>query len=79
MSDEIITSGNVPQRSDPRRFLLVKEVLATIAGGGGGGGTIQVFQDATGAPPTDATKPALSFPTGGGTISQWDVPSQTWK
>jgi len=28
--------------------------------------------------PTDPSKPALSFPTGGGTLSQWDPGSQAW-
>ena len=28
--------------------------------------------------PTDTSKPALSFPTGGGTLSQWDPGSQAW-
>lgn len=47
-------------------------------GGGGGGGTIQVYQDHTGSPPGDPTKPALSFPNGGGQISQWNVATQEW-
>ena len=56
---------------------LLDQILA--AGGGGGGGTQEVFQDyAPGTPPTDPTKPALSFSTGGGTLFQWDVASQTW-
>ena len=60
-------------------------ILGAIAngGGGGGGGTIQVYQGAFTDPngnlvPDDPTKPALYFITGGGTLWQWDVPSQTW-
>jgi len=41
--------------------------------------TQTIFQDRTGSPPDDPTKPALSYPTGGGDLSQWDVQSQTWK
>jgi hypothetical protein len=52
--------------------------IMTNGGGGGGGGTTQVYQDHTGSPPDDPTKAALSFPTGGGPLSQWDVGSQTW-
>ena len=65
----------------PEQLDAVETYLAcqiATSGGGGGGGTIQVFQDHTGSPPGDPTKPALSFPTGGGTISQWDVDSQSW-
>lgn len=52
-------------------------VSLNIEGGGGGGGN-QVLQDATGGPPPDPLRAAISFPTGGGTISQWDVNSQSW-
>jgi hypothetical protein len=40
-------------------------------GGGGAAGSVaqQVFNDEP--TPTDVTKPALSFPTGGGSLSQW--------
>ena len=48
------------------------------AGGSGGFGSGAVLQDATGGPPPQPTKPAISFPTGGGVTSQWDVASQTW-
>lgn len=49
---------------------------AMISGGSPG---TQVLQDyAPGTPPPNPTMPAVSFPTGGGTLSQWDVPSQTW-
>jgi len=39
----------------------------------------QVFIDRAPAYPDDPTIPALSFPTGGGPIQQWDVASQTWE
>jgi len=44
-----------------------------------GGGIIQVYTGAT--PPTspdDPTQAAVFYPTGGGSIQQWDIPSQTW-
>lgn len=53
-------------------------LICTGGTGGGGSGTQQVYQDHTGSPPDDPTKPALSFPTGGGGVSEWDVVSQTW-
>lgn len=58
--------------------LLAAAVYLICNGGTGGGGTQQVLQAATGSPPPDPTKPAISFPTGGGGISEWDVASQTW-
>ena len=36
----------------------------------------QVFLD--NQTPTDTSKPALSFPAGGGTLSQWDPGSQAY-
>lgn len=43
------------------------------------GSTVQVYQDyAPGTPPANPLLPAFSYPTGGGTTSQWDVASQTW-
>lgn len=35
MAAEIYASGNIPQRADTQRMLLVKMVNATITGGGG--------------------------------------------
>lgn len=56
-------------------------VLCEIAEGGGVGGgcACQVFTGAAPpALPTDPTKPALFFPTGGGSLQQFDVLSQSW-
>lgn len=55
-----------------------KNYTMTVVGGGGGAGSVaqQVFQDEP--VPTDPTKPAVSFPTGGGSLTQWDVASQSW-
>lgn len=61
-------------------------LLNVIAGTGGGGGGVtaqQVYQGAAADPngvvtPADITKPALYFPNSGGTLWQFDVPSQTW-
>lgn len=62
------------------RSLVELVLLCNIMNGTGGGAGVkqQILQDATGAPPPDPTKPAISFPTGGGGISEWDVLSQTW-
>ena len=58
--------------------IVIAQLLCEISAEGGGG-TTQVFIDyAPGTPPTDPTKPALSYPAGGGSLSQWDVASQTW-
>lgn len=52
-------------------------------GGGGGGGSTgsgvqQVYSGRDPLPPDDPTLPALSYPVGGGTVTQWDVGSQSW-
>lgn len=47
--------------------------------GGGGSGTQQVFTGAS--PPATPTNPAIAavfYPTGSGSIQQWDVASQAW-
>lgn len=55
-------------------------LLCSIAanGGGGGGGTTQVYIARDPLPPDDPTKPALNYPAGGGTLTQWDVGSAAW-
>ncbi len=61
--------------------ILELQLLCNIlaAGGGGSGSALQqVYIGRDPALPDDPTKPALSFPSGGGTITQFDVLSQTW-
>lgn len=61
-----------------------RDILIAIAeginqgGGGGGGGAVQVYENRDPAPPDDTTKAALSFPTGGGTLTQWSIVDQAW-
>lgn len=38
----------------------------------------QVYQGRSPAAPDDPTRPALDYPSGGGSLLQWDVPSQLW-
>jgi len=38
----------------------------------------QVYIDRAPAAPDNPARPALSYPTGGGSLQQWDVISQTW-
>jgi len=45
-------------------------------GGGSGSGTQQVFLDSDG--PDDPTLPALRFPTGGGSLEQYDPGDAQW-
>lgn len=47
-------------------------------GGGGAAGSMaqQVFVDSDG--PTDPTKPALRFPSGGGALEQYDPGDGLW-
>lgn len=49
-----------------------------LAGGGGGGTAVeQVYVGRAPADPDDPTKAAVSFPAGGGTLSQYD-PDTGW-
>ncbi len=60
------------------RGLLECIVVSACAAGAAFSSAGGVLQDATGSPPPDPTKPWISFPTGGGGVSEWDVASQTW-
>lgn len=55
-------------------------ILAALVqmGGGDGGGAQEVYEGRAPAPPDDPTKPALSFPSGGGTLFQWSADDQAW-
>ena len=55
---------------------LLCEIKAASTGGGGGG-AVQVY-DTYPAAPDDTSKAALSYPSGGGTLYQWDTISQAW-
>jgi len=59
-----VQPGDVP--------LLILGAVSNITGGGGGG-TIQVYTGAAPpAAPDNPLLPALYYPTGGGTLFQWD-------
>lgn len=62
----------IPQGLVPYAILEAVRDVAANAGGGQ-----QVYQDRA-TPPDDPTLPAISFPTGGGLVTQWDVASQAW-
>lgn len=47
-------------------------------GPSGGGGQIYIDYHLTSTPPTDPSKPALSYPSASGTLFQWVVATQTW-
>lgn len=44
----------------------------------GGLSLVQVYEGRDPAAPDDPTKAALSFPTNGGTLTQWSVALQAW-
>lgn len=71
-------SGYVP---DPRESTTYTVLEGGDLGSGGSGssGAIQVYTGAS--PPAAPNNPALAalfYPTGGGPIQNWDIPSQTW-
>ncbi len=71
--------GLAPTAADDEKRLLLKICSILNSGGGGGSGTTQVYIGKDPTAPDDPTKAALSYPSGGGTMTQWDVASQTWK
>jgi hypothetical protein len=46
--------------------------------GSGGSGVEQVFEGRDPAPPDDVTKAALSFPVGGGLVTEWSPSLAVW-
>lgn len=63
---------------DPRAYPL-QWIPSQELDGGGGNGDTQVYTGAAApATPDDPTLPAIFYPTGGGSIQQWDVSSQQW-
>ncbi len=76
-AQDLLEAGKCFQCATKKELAIIQlQLLCEILDGGGGGGT-QVF-DTYPAAPTDPTKAALSYPSGGGTLYQWDVASQTW-
>jgi hypothetical protein len=67
-----IPSGMIPAVNTA----LLCQILAN--GGGGGGGVNQVYIDRAPAAPNNPALPALSYPTGGGPLQQWDVATAAW-
>ena len=56
--------------------------LLVVAAQGGGGGVSSLLEVYTGAAPPaapdDPNAGAIFYPTGGGTLFQWDVGTQSW-
>lgn len=57
---------------------LLCQIVDNGGGGGGGGGSAQIYIDRAPAAPDDPSLPALSYPTGGGPLQQWDVATAAW-
>jgi len=66
----VIQQVSNPRLTQAQLDIIIAAVISQLS--------VQIYQDHTGSPPDDPTLPALSYPTGGGTLSQWDVDSQTW-
>jgi hypothetical protein len=78
-ASELLAAGTCFQCLTKKELqVVIAQLLCEIVeGGGGGGGTPQVFANYP-APPTDPTKAALSYPSGGGTLYQWDLVTLAW-
>lgn len=54
-------------------------ILAQLITGGSGSGSVQVYTGAAPpAAPANPALPALFYPSGGGSLSQWDVGGAAW-
>jgi hypothetical protein len=69
-------STNCFQCIDDRWSAALYLLNQIVAGGSSGAQQVYIGRDP--AAPDDPTLPAISFPSGGGSITQWDVASQTW-
>lgn len=72
----------LPSDDDMRTLHKIASLNGAGSGGSSGGGGSGVQQVFTGAsPPAAPTNPAIAavfYPTGSGSIQQWDVASQAW-
>ena len=64
-----------PQWHDTR-FLTLQRLLQ--AGGTGSGGAVQIYQGRAPAAPDNPALAALDYPSGGGSLQQWDTGSASW-
>ena len=53
-------------------------IIGAVSSITGGGGATQVYEGRDPAPPDNVNLAAVSFPTGGGTLTQWSVDLQAW-
>lgn len=73
-SPSFFQEGHEARRTDTL-WKATEKILGALNDGAGGSG-VYVGRDPL--PPDDPTKGAISYPAGGGTLTQWDVASQTW-
>jgi len=74
--------GNTPRRSDTQ-WIILQKILGALTGSGsssGGGGitAMQVYVDRAPADPDNVNIAALSYPSAGGPLQQWDINTLSW-
>lgn len=74
-SDDLIPIVDDPNGTPVTQKATAAQLAAFIGSASGVG---QVYQGRAPAAPDDLTRPALDYPVGGGSLQQWDVPSQLW-
>lgn len=75
-ADTLLEAGKCFQCLTKKELqIVIAQLLCEIEADGGG--VLQVFANYPAAP-TDPTRAALSYPSGGGTLYQWDVATQAW-
>jgi hypothetical protein len=63
-----MTTGDIYRKASGTWSLLIA----------GAGVATQVYEGRDPLPPDDTTQPAISFPTGGGTLTQWPAGGPAW-
>jgi hypothetical protein len=63
---------------DPNGTPVTQKITGAMLATFIGAQNTQVYQGRDPAPPDDPTKAALNYPSGGGSLTQWDVGSQAW-
>ncbi len=63
---------------DPNGTPITQKATASMLATFIGVATTQVYEGRAPAAPDDPTRPAINYPTGGGSIEQWSVVGQIW-
>lgn len=76
-SPTFLSDGSTPRRTDAK-WVILQKILGAEVDGLSGAGAVQVYEGRDPAPPDNIAKAALNYPSGGGSLTQWDIVTQAW-